>query len=515
MSLNLLARKDVHAMLAETEGEKSGLKRTLGPLNLVTLGIGAIIGTGIFVLVGPAAAIYAGPAVILSFIVAAIASAFAGICYAEFAAAIPIAGSAYSYGYTSLGEIVAWIIGWALIMEYAFGAATVAVGWSGYINSLLHSLGLSLPPTLSAARGVELVKYQGYWQAVTSLKHTPAAVLATLPHAVGAFNILAFFGILMVTAILIIGISESANINTAIVIIKVSVLLVFVGIAIMFLDGRGWAHAVHNWTTPSFMPFGWSGVFKGAAFIFFAYIGFDAVSTAAQEAKKPQKDMPVGILGSLVICTVLYILVGGLLTGIVPWDTLNVPDPVTLGVRATGVVWGSILVDVGAICGLSSTMLVMLLGQSRVFYTMSSDGLLFRWAGKIHKKFHTPYVSSLVVGIAVAIVASIFPVDVLGDLTNIGTLTAFAIVCASVWAMRKREPDLNRPFRTPWVPAVPIIGVLVSVGLIWELTTLTKEAFLIWLAVGLLIYFFYGRKHSEVQQALHRATRKVPGAVGR
>lgn len=515
MGLNLLARKNVHAMLAETEGEKSGLKRTLGPFNLVTLGIGAIIGTGIFVLVGPAAAIYAGPAVVISFIVAAIASAFAGICYAEFAAAIPIAGSAYSYGYTALGEIVAWIIGWALIMEYAFGAATVAVGWSGYINSLLHTLGINIPPSLSAAPGTQVAFLDGIWKPIMSLAGADKIAALTAPHAVAHFNLLAFIGILMVTAILIIGISESANINTAIVVIKVSVLLVFVGIAIIFLNRVGWDSAVHNWTTPSFMPFGWSGVFKGAAFIFFAYIGFDAVSTAAQEAKHPQKDMPIGILGSLVVCTILYILVGGLLTGLVPWSILNVPDSLAIGVHHTGLAWGEVLIDVGAICGLSSTMLVMLLGQSRVFYTMSGDGLLFKWASKIHKKFRTPYISTAVVGIAVAIVAAFFPVDKLADLTNIGTLTAFAIVCASVWAMRVREPNLERPFRTPWVPVVPIIGVIISVGLIIELTTLTKVAFLIWLAIGLIIYFTYGRKHSEVQHALQKATASIPGAVGK
>ncbi|MGH9416578.1 MAG: amino acid permease [Terriglobales bacterium] len=513
MSLNLLARKDVHAMLAETEGEKSGLKRTLGPFNLVTLGIGAIIGTGIFVLVGPAAALKAGPAVVLSFVVAAIASAFAGICYSEFAAAIPIAGSAYSYGYTALGEIVAWIIGWALIMEYAFGAATVAVGWSGYINSLLHNLGINLPPSLAAAPGTQVVFSDGIWKPLSSMTAAAQAAAASLPHAVAHFNILAFFGILLVTAILVIGISESANINTAIVVIKVSVLLVFVGIAIIFLKGVGWHHAVQNWKP--FMPFGWSGVFKGAAFIFFAYIGFDAVSTAAQESSNPQKDMPVGILGSLVVCTILYILVGGLLTGIVPWNTLNVPDPVALGVDATGVVWGSVLVKVGAICGLTSTMLVMLLGQSRVFYTMSSDGLLFQWASKIHKKFRTPYVSTIVVGVVVAIVAAFFPVEQLADLTNIGTLTAFAIVCASVWAMRRREPDLKRPFRTPWVPVVPILGVLISIGLIWELTTVTKVAFLIWLAIGLVIYFIYGHRHSQVQRSLQKAVSAIPGSFGR
>lgn len=500
-------------MLAETEGEKSGLKRTLGPFNLVTLGIGAIIGTGIFVLVGPAAAVKAGPAVVISFVVAAIASAFAGICYAEFAAAIPIAGSAYSYGYTALGEIVAWIIGWALIMEYAFGAATVAVGWSGYINSLLHNLGINLPPSLAAAPGTVVVFTDGVWKALASLPMAQQAAAAALPHAVAHFNLLAFLGILLVTTILIIGISESANINTAIVVIKVSVLLVFVGIAILFLNAKGWDHAVANWHP--FLPFGWSGVFKGAAFIFFAYIGFDAVSTAAQESRHPQKDMPIGILGSLIVCTILYILVGALLTGIVPWNTLNVPDPVAVGVDATGVVWGSILVKVGAICGLTSTMLVMLLGQSRVFYTMSSDGLLFKWASKIHKRFRTPYISTAVVGIAVALVAAFFQVEQLADLTNIGTLTAFAIVCASVWAMRKREPDLNRPFRTPWVPVVPIIGVIISLGLIWELDTRTKYAFVIWLLVGLVIYFAYGRKHSQVQAAILKATAAVPGGVRR
>ena len=498
-------------MLAETEGEKSGLKRTLGPFNLVTLGIGAIIGTGIFVLVGPAAAIKAGPAVMISFIVAAIASAFAGICYAEFAAAIPIAGSAYSYGYTALGEIVAWIIGWALIMEYAFGAATVAVGWSGYINSLLHNLGIDLPPSLAAAHGIHLALYQGKWVVASTLMGKANA--AILPHAVGQFNIMAFIGILLVTTVLIIGISESANINTAIVVIKVSVLLVFVGIAIIYLNAQGWNHAVANWHP--FFPFGWSGVFKGAAFIFFAYIGFDAVSTAAQEASHPQRDMPIGILGSLVVCTILYILVGALLTGIVPWNTLNVPDPVAVGVDATGVVWGSVLVKIGAICGLTSTMLVMLLGQSRVFYTMSSDGLLFKWASKIHRRFRTPYISTAVVGIAVAFVAAFFPVDQLADLTNIGTLTAFAIVCASVWAMRRREPNLARPFRTPWVPVVPIIGVLISLGLIWELDTKTKEAFVVWLIIGLIIYFTYGRHHSSVQASLQKATATVPGAVRR
>ena len=507
MSLNLLARKDLRAMLKETEGEHSGLKRTLGPFNLVTLGIGAIIGTGIFVLTGPAAAMYAGPAVVLSFIVAATASAFAGLCYAEFAALIPIAGSAYSYGYTAIGEIVAWIIGWALILEYAFGAATVAVGWAGYINSFLQGLGINIPPSISAAPGTDIVFYQNKWNALTSLPTAVQATAASLPHVIARFDLIAMIGILMVTAILIIGIQEAASVNTAIVVIKVSVLLVFLGIAVLFFMGHGWNLATNNWHP--FLPFGWSGVFHGAAFIFFAYIGFDAVSTAAQEAKKPQKDMPVGILGSLVICTILYILVGGLLTGLVPYTQLNVPDPVAMGVDATGVAWGSFLVKLGAICGLSSTMLVMLLGQSRIFFTMSSDGLLWKWASKIHPKFRTPYISTLLVGVAVSILCASLPVGRLAELTNIGTLCAFTIVCAGVWIMRVREPDMPRPFKTPLVPLVPIIGVGIALFLIWELQAITKEVFLIWLAAGLVVYFLYSRKNSRVQQALQKATGAV------
>lgn len=505
MSLRLFARKDLKTLLAETEGEKGGLRRALGPFNLVTLGIGAIIGTGIFVLTGPAAALYAGPAVVLSFIVAAVAAAFAGLCYAEFASVIPIAGSAYSYSYTTLGELVAWIIGWALVLEYAFGAATVAVGWSGYINSFFQSLGVNLPPTLSAAPGTRMVFYHGHWNTLMSLPKAAMAAAATLPQVTAHFDLIAFIGIAMVTFILVVGIQESASINTAIVVIKVSVLLVFIGLAIWFLGGTGgghWALAEKNWHP--FIPpqFGWAGVFKGAAFIFFAYIGFDAVSTAAQEAKAPNRDMPIGILGSLVICTVLYILVGLLLTGLQPYYTLNVPDPVAVGVDATGVAWGSLLVKIGAICGLSSTMLVMLLGQSRIFFTMSQDGLLWNWASKIHRRFRTPFVSSIVVGTCVAVLAAALPVSRLAELTNIGTLFAFVVVCAGVWILRVREPGLKRPFRTPLVPAVPICGMAIALALIYYLHTLTKVVFVIWLGIGLIIYFLYSRKHSRVQREL-------------
>jgi APA family basic amino acid/polyamine antiporter len=502
MGLNLFARKDLRSMLKETEGESSGLKRTLGAFNLVALGIGAIIGTGIFVMTGQAAAIYAGPAVVLSFVVAAVASAFAGLCYAEFSSLIPIAGSAYSYGYTSMGEIVAWIIGWALILEYAFGAATVAVGWGGYINSFLQGLGVNLPPVFTAAPGTQQVFYHGLWTSPMSL---PAGVnAALLPHVTARFDLIAFIGVAIVTAVLVKGISESANVNNAIVVIKVSVLLVFLGLSVMFFSHSGWSHATANWHP--FLPFGWSGVFHGAAYIFFAYIGFDAVSTAAQEAKNPQKDMPVGILGSLVICTILYVAVGGLLTGLLPYTRLNVPDPVAVGVDVTGVAWGSFLVKLGAICGLTSTMLVMLLGQSRIFFTMSTDGLLWKWASRIHPKFRTPYFSSIVVGIAVAILAASLPLGTVAELTNIGTLSAFTIVCIGVWVLRKREPNLHRPFRVPAAPVVSTLGAAIALFLIWELKAITKEVFLIWLMIGLAVYFLYGRHHSRVQEALRKAS---------
>jgi len=514
---NLLKCKplDVLTREASDEGEHS-LKRALGPINLITLGIGAIIGAGIFVLTGSAAAQYAGPAIVLSFILAGTGCVFAGLCYSEFASLIPIAGSAYTYGYATLGEIFAWIIGWDLILEYAFGAATVASGWSGYFVSFLQDFGIHIPPQLTATPYTHagsqwvpnmLVQYEGRWELLTTmapLLKQNGVDPATLPQVQGTFNLIAFLAIAVITTILVIGIKESANFNSAIVIIKVTIVLIFIGIAGAFV-ARHPGLAATNWhpfippNQGTFGKYGWTGIPRAAGVIFFAYIGFDAVSTAAQEARNPQKDMPVGILGSLVICTVLYILVSGLLTGIVPYTALNVADPVAVGIDATGVRWGSFLVKLGAIAGLGSVMLVMLLGQSRVFFSMSRDGLLPEWAGAVHHKFRTPWISSITVGLFVAIFASLIPIGILGELVSIGTLLAFVIVCAGVWVLRVRRPDLPRPFKTPMVPLVPILGIVISFAMMASLPFDTWLRLIVWLAIGMAIYFGYGRYHSHVQ----------------
>src|SRR5580765_6403420 len=382
--MNLFRRKSVTALQVEATTDNS-LKRALGAMNLTALGIGAIIGTGIFVLTGKVAAQNAGPAVVLSFVFAGIASVFAALCYSEFASVVPIAGSAYTYGYATLGELIAWIIGWDLILEYALGAATVASGWSGYVLSFLGEFGIRLSPKLAGSPGTTFVMYNGHWERLTAQFQKVLALKqidpATLPHQSSIFNLFGFLGIMMVTVVLVIGIKESANLNSLIVVVKVCVLIVFLILGGNYILGHR-AEAVANWTpflpanTGHYGDFGWSGIATAAGVIFFAYIGFDAVSTAAQEAKNPKRDMPIGILGSLVICTILYILVAAVLTGLVKYTALDVPDPIAIGIDITGVSWGSILVKLGAICGLSSTMVVMLLGQSRVFFSMSRDGLL-------------------------------------------------------------------------------------------------------------------------------------------
>jgi APA family basic amino acid/polyamine antiporter len=514
----LFAKKPMELMFGEADesGEHS-LNRTLGATSLMSLGVGAIIGAGIFVLTGAAAAQYAGPAIILSFVLAGIGCVFAGLCYAEFAAMIPLAGSAYTYAYATLGELFAWVIGWDLILEYAFGAATVASGWSGYFNSFLQDFGIYIPPELTATPGTQLVFYNHRWERLATILTTLQARgldPSSLPQATGSFNVIAFLAICLVTTILIIGIKESARLNNAIVLIKVSIVLIFIGVASIFVLKHP-AVATANWhpfippNAGEFGKFGLSGIARGAAVIFFAYIGFDAVSTAAQETRNPDKDMPIGILGSLVVCTILYILVAGLLTGVVKYTALNVPDPVAVGVDTAGVggafyVAGhaikisSFLVKAGAVAGLGSVMLVMLLGQSRVFYSMSRDGLLPSWAGRVHKRFRTPYISSATVGIFVALFAAIIPIGILGELVSIGTLLAFIIVCAGVWVLRRTRPELHRAFRTPWVPWVPILGVVVSGLMMLSLPRDTWLRLVVWLIIGLAIYFMYGRHHSRV-----------------
>jgi basic amino acid/polyamine antiporter, APA family len=487
----LLATKPIDTLLKESQetGEHS-LKRALGPINLLTLGIGAIIGAGIFVITGQAAAQFAGPAILFSFILAGIACAFAGLCYAEFASLIPIAGSAYTYSYATLGELVAWIIGWDLILEYAFGAATVAVGWSGHLRAFLQDIGLGLPP----------------------VPHSDFILFGLPIHL--TYDYVGFLVISAITTILVIGIKESANFTTAIVILKVAVVCLFIGMAGAFLFAH---HGQPDYWHPFIPPntgqtghFGWSGILRGAGVVFFAYIGFDAVSTAAQEAKNPKKDMPFGILGSLVICTLLYILVSGLLTHLVPYQQLNVPDPVVVGIRVTGHLWATFLVELGAIAGLATVMLVMLLGQSRVFYSMSKDGLLWPWASRIHPRFRTPYISSMVVGFFVAILATLVPLSVLDEMTSVGTLLAFVLVSAGVWVMRRKHPELNRPFKTPWVPVVPILAILFSSALIIGLSPMTQARLVVWLIIGLAIYFGYGRKHSKVQHELANGAERAP-----
>ena len=504
----LFAVKPLSSLKKEAgeEGEHT-LKRSLGPVNLITLGIGAIIGAGIFVLTGQAAALHAGPAVALSFIFAGITCAFAGLCYAEFASIIPIAGSAYTYGYATLGELVAWIIGWDLVLEYAFGAATVASGWSGYLLSLLGQLGFTPSPSMArftTTYGNDIYYYHNLWQPAMSLP--PGVTSAGLPHVTGIFNIVAFLAILVITTILVIGIKESANLNSAIVFVKLSVVGIFLVLGINFLFHHPMLLKA-NWHP--FIPphqgsgaFGIQGVVAGASSVFFAYIGFDAVSTAAQEARNPQRDMPIGILGSLVVCTILYIMVSLTLTGLVSYRALNVAQPVALGIDVTGVSWGSLLVKIGAVFGLGTVMLVMLLGQSRVFFSMSCDGLLPKWASAIHPKFRTPWISNIVVGTIVAFLPALLPIDKLAELVNMGTLLAFAIVSAGVWILRVRHPDLERPFRTPLVPLVPILGVLSAFYLMANLPMLTWIVVIVWLIIGLVIYFTYSTRHSKVQRNL-------------
>jgi len=493
--MSIFATKSIEQLKAESEGTgEHSLRRVLGPTNLVTLGIGAIIGTGIFVLTGQAAAQYAGPGIVLSMVVAGVASALAGLCYSEFASTVPIAGSAYTYGYATLGEFIAWIIGWDLILEYALGGATVAVGWSGHLTSFLHDfLGITIPASLASAP-CSIVPAAGC---------NPDAYL----------NLPAVLIAIAVTVLIVIGIKESANVNSVIVVIKVAVVLIVILGGAAYVNSANWQPIIPP-NTGHFGEYGWSGVLRGAGVIFFAYIGFDAVSVAAQEAKNPQRDMPIGILGSLVVCTILYILVSGVMVGLVPYrEMLGSPAPMVVAIRAAEAASGgstllrimTMLVELGAIAGLSSVMVVLMMAQPRIFYSMSRDGLLPPFARKIHPRFRTPHITSIITGVIVALAAGFTPIGALGELVSIGTLLAFVIVSIGVIFLRYRRPDLHRPFKTPLVPFIPILSALVSFALMLGLPFDTWLRLVIWMAIGLVLYFAYGYKHSELRKRQHAA----------
>jgi APA family basic amino acid/polyamine antiporter len=461
--MGLFSKKSFSELQAEAD--RGLLRRSLGPWNLTALGIGSIIGTGIFVLTGTAASQNAGPALVLSMIISAVGCAFSGLCYAEFSAMVPVAGSAYTYAYATMGEFIAWIIGWDLILEYALSVATVAVGWSGYFVSLARDVGIAIPPALAA------------------------------PPPEGLFNLPAAIIVLVVAALLVIGIKQSADTNTLLVAIKSVVLVVFVVAGASYVKRANLTPFVPP-NLGQFGQFGWSGVLRGAGVMFFAYIGFDAVSTAAQEARNPSRDMPIGILGSLAICTIIYMLVAVVLVGIVPYRQLNVADPLAVGIDATGITWLSPVIKVAALFGLFSTMLVQLLGQTRIFYSMSRDGLLPRVFAAVHPRFRTPHVSTVLTGSIIALLAGLTPIGVLGQLVSIGTLLAFVLVSIGVVILRATAPDVPRPFRTPWVPFVPIAGAVICLAQMVGLPLATWERLVIWLAIGLVVYFSYSMRSS-------------------
>jgi APA family basic amino acid/polyamine antiporter len=475
--------KSHEQIMGDVEKAEHQMHRVLGPWHLTLLGIGGVIGAGIFVLTGQAAANYAGPAIALSFLFSGLACAFAGLCYSEFASMIPAAGSAYTYSYATLGEVFAWIIGWDLILEYLFGASTVAVGWSGYVVSFLKDFGVTLPSVLVNA----------------PFSYTPQAGL----QLTGAwFNLPAVLIVGVVTGLLVIGIRESANFNNGIVIVKVTVILLFIFLGMRYIKLENLTPFIPP-NTGVFGEYGWSGMMRGAAVVFFAYIGFDAVSTAAQEARRPQRDVPIGILVSLAVCAVLYVAVAVVLTGLVPYKQLNVPHPMAVGIDAAGpaLAWLRPLVKMGAIAGLSSVILVLMLGQSRIFYSMSRDGLLPAKFGAIHPRFKTPWLATTITGVVSLLMAAIFPIGFLGELVSIGALLAFVMVCAGVWVMRRTKPDAPRPFRTPWVPFVPLMGMLLSGAQMVALPFDTWLRLILWMALGLVIYFLYGHRHSTLHKA--------------
>src|SRR6266436_3138368 len=529
---NLLARKPLKLLLEETkEAGEHSLKRTLGVVQLTALGVGAIIGAGIFVMAGLGAH-YAGPGLMLSFALSSLGCAFAGLCYAEFAAMIPLAGSAYTYAYATLGEFFAWIIGWDLTLEYAMGASTVSSGWSNHFIELLNIFHLKMPlwlaydhwTALGTAEKIvarEMARTavpslvpgsQAFLDKVTAIMamHSPELLqrahdLVNAPKIFGVeigFNLPAFIIALVITGILAIGIKESARFNTAIVVVKVSVVLFVIVLGMRYINFANWGHDWH-----SFAPYGFGGIGAGAAYIFFAYIGFDAVSTTAQEAKNPQRDLPIGIIASLAICTLLYIGVAAVLTGMVPWQSVNIEAPIARAFADRNLGWASDIITLGALAGLTSVMLVMLLGQTRVLYAMATDGLLpKKFFAEVHPRFRTPFKNTFLVGTLAGIVGALTPIDDIGKMVNIGTLLAFVIVCIAIMILRKTDPERSRPFRTPWVPLVPLMGILFNGYMMVRLGWLNWARLIIWLAVGMIVYFTYSVKHSKVRQALREET---------
>lgn len=468
-SHSMFKTKPIEDLIRQSQGEH-GLKKVLRPYELVLLGIGAVVGTGIFVITGVAAADYSGPAIVLSFAISGLICILAALCYAEFSAMVPVSGSAYTYCYASLGEIWAWIIGWDLVLEYAVSISAVAIGWSAYVVNLLENLGIILPPAFINPPGVDG----------------------------GIVNLPAVFIILAITAVLIIGMKESARLNTLIVIVNVSVILLFLYLGYSHIDTANWH---------PFMPFGWNGVFAGAAIVFFAYIGFDAVLTAAEEVENPQKNLPVGIIASVIIVMVLYIAVAAVLTGMVPYPAFHQTGaPVAFALDRIGITWGAALVSVGALCGITSVILVTLYGQTRIFFTMARDGLLPRFFSEIHTTFHTPAKVTLLVGLVTAALAAFLPLDLMAELVNIGTLAAFIIVAFGILMLRKVRPEVDRPFRCPLMPWIPLLCIVSCATLIIMLPGITQIRFVLWMAVGLFLYFVFGQRNSKNNCSIKRGS---------
>jgi basic amino acid/polyamine antiporter, APA family len=517
---NRLALKKSIANI-QKEAAKSPLKRSLGPINLMSLGVGAIIGAGIFVLTGQVASANAGPAVMLSFIVAGIACALAGLCYAELASTMPVSGSAYTYAYGTLGEVFAWIMGWLLVLEYGIAASTVAVGWSGYVVSLLKDFGIVFPYLSVAGKDIAVYATPLIHAVVDDGGNTTMALT-------GTFNLVAAIGIALVTGLLVLGVSESANVNNVIVVMKIIVLLTFIAVGVAYINPDNWHPFIPPNETGKFGEFGMSGIFRGASIIFFAYVGFEAVSTAAAEAKNPSKDVPIGILGALLICTSIYMAVAAVMTGVVPYLELASPAPIAVAIDRMSLTWAnfsapwtqtgtmnaiSLMIKIGAVAGLTSVMLVLCFGQTRIFYTMARDGLLPKVFAQIHSKFRTPWLGTILLGVMIAIAAAFLPISLLGDLVSLGTAVAFSIVCLSVIYLRIKHPEMERPFRVPGGVITAGFGIaacLILAGFnLWPMiehamngNSLPLTILLCYAIVGALIYAAYGFWHSKLAQGI-------------